>query len=92
MSSKPCAITYAGKMDESASQFWLLAINFPLMVGHLVSTDDEAWHCFTLLLELTRIIFFDSISEFKIEMLEQLIYEFLAGFNMFSNLIHSYNP
>lgn len=35
---------------------------------------------FTLLLELTRIIFLDSISEFQIEMLEQLIEEFFIGY------------
>lgn len=50
------------------------------MVGKLVSTDDEVWHCFTLHLELTRIIFLDSISEFQIEMLEQFIEEFLLGY------------
>jgi hypothetical protein len=73
--NKPCDISMsslnAGKIDQSASQLWLLAINFPLIVGHHVPTHDEAWHCFTVLLELTRIIFLDSILDLRIVMLEQ---------------------
>lgn len=82
--SKPSAIAkaslHSGDINQSASQLWLLAINFPLMVGHFVNTSDDAWHCFTVLLQICRIVFLDSISFFQIDQLEQLIEEFLIGY------------
>ena len=90
--NKPSPITltslYSGDINQSASQLWLLSITFPLMVGALVDESDKAWHCFTVLLEICRIIFLESISHFQIEMLEQLIEEFLTAYK--ENFFQSY--
>ena len=89
---KPSPITltslHSGDINQSASQLWLLSITFPLMVGALVDESDKAWHCFTVLLEICRIIFLESISHFQIEMLEQLIEEFLTAYK--ENFFQSY--
>jgi hypothetical protein len=58
--SNPCAISkaslHSGDINQSASQLWLLAINFPLMAGHFVAQSDDAWHSFTVLLNLSTCI------------------------------------
>ncbi len=72
-----------GKIRQSAAQIWLLAINLPLMVGSSVDKSDNAWHCFTVLLEICRLVFKSSISEFEIEKLEHLIEEFLTEYTEF---------
>jgi hypothetical protein len=58
---KPCTIDYSqlnkGKMNHSAVQIWLLAINLPLMIGNFIGESDPVWHCFTTLLQISRLIF-----------------------------------
>lgn len=92
MVNKPCPISmsslYSGKIDQSASQLWLMAINFPLIVGNLVDAGDETWHCFLLLLQISRLVFLDSISSSQLLILEQLIEEFIIAYK--ANFYQSY--
>ncbi len=65
---KPCAIEYSqlllGKMNQSAVQIWLLAIYLPLMIGSFIDKTDPVWLCFITLLEICRLVFLESISDF----------------------------
>lgn len=81
---KPCTIDYSqlnkGKMNHSAVQIWLLAINLPLMIGNFIGESDPVWHCFTTLLQISRLIFLESISDFEIVKLGLLIEEFCVDY------------
>lgn len=76
---RPSAIEYshlkAGTIHQSAVQTWLLAVTLPLMIGHFIDRGDPVWHCYITLLEICRLIFLDSISQFEIVKLELLIEE-----------------
>lgn len=83
---KPCTIDYSqlnkGKMNHSAVQIWLLAINLPLMIGNFIGESDPVWHCFTTLLQISRLIFLESISDFEIVKLGLLIEEFCVDYKV----------
>jgi hypothetical protein len=88
---KPCPIDYSqlikGKMNQSAVQIWLLAINLPLMIGNFIGESDPVWLCFTTLLQISRLIFLESISDLEIVKLELLIEEFCVDYkDIFFNL------
>jgi hypothetical protein len=68
------------KLKQSATQLWLLGVNLPLMVGVNIPEDDIAWTCFTTLLNILRLVFASSISNFQLAQLETLIDEYLVGY------------
>lgn len=67
-------------MNHSAVQIWLQAINLPLMIGNFIGESDPVWHCFKTLLQISRLIFLESISDFEIVKLELLIEEFCVDY------------
>jgi hypothetical protein len=64
---KPSTIDYSqlkeGTMNKTAAQIWLLAILLPLKIGNFISESDPVWHCFTTLLQISRLIFLEPISD-----------------------------
>ena len=38
-----------------AAQVWILARNLPLMIGDLISENDDLWECFLLLLDILQV-------------------------------------
>jgi hypothetical protein len=64
----------------SASQKWLLSVNFLLMMGAKINKDDACLNCFSLLLQVCRLVFKKNISNGELLNLELLIAEFLSAF------------
>jgi hypothetical protein len=54
LGDKPAPID-EGKIRQSASQMWLLARIFPILVGDLIPSDDSHWNCFLKLLMICEI-------------------------------------
>ncbi|KZS03696.1 Uncharacterized protein APZ42_033513 [Daphnia magna] len=79
--NKPCSIDYKqlinGKINQTAAQMWLLAVNLPIMISSFIDESDSVWHCFTVLLRICRLVFLDSISQFQVYLLQDLIEQFL---------------
>ena len=51
------ALLQESKLRQTASQMWLLARIFPLLVGDLVPKDSPHWHCFLKLLKICDMYF-----------------------------------
>ena len=83
---KPARITMKQLKDEtirgSATQKWLLAVNFLIMFGSKIKVDDQFLHCFCLLLEICRLIFKKSILKVEVLNMEILIAEYLTSFKI----------
>lgn len=62
-----------GKIHQSASQMWLFARTLPLLVGDKVPSDDQHWHCFTLLLNILDICTQHECSEDSVACLSVLV-------------------
>lgn len=81
---KPARITSKHLKDYtirgSATQKWLLAVYFLVMVGSKIDTSDPALHCYRLLLEICRLVFKTSLSTLQLSNLENFIADFLAAF------------
>jgi hypothetical protein len=92
IAEKPCSIDYKhlieGKINQTAAQQWRLAINLPIMISRFIDEYDPVWHCFTVLLRICGLVFLDSISEFQVLLLEDLIEEFLVAYK--NNFFQSY--
>lgn len=58
----------------------MFAVIFPLNVGNLIEQSDPLWPCFILLLQISKIVFLDSISDLEIVLLEHLIEELLMDY------------
>jgi hypothetical protein len=90
--NKPCSIDRKqlinGKINQTASQMWLLAVNLPIMISSFIDESDSVWHCFTVLLRICRLVFLDSISQFQVYLLQDLIEEFLIEYK--ENFFQSY--
>lgn len=67
------------KLRQSAIQIWLLAVSLRLLIGGIIRRN-ETWHCFTTFLEVMGRIFSSSISVSDVEILSDLIFEFLTDF------------
>ena len=52
---------------------WCLAIHLPLVIGDFIPSDNEKWHLFLKLLEITSICFSPVLSEEMIAHLQVLI-------------------
>lgn len=52
---------------------WCLAIHLPLIIGDFIPTDNEKWHLFLKLLEITSICFSPVLSKEMIAYLQVLI-------------------
>ncbi|KAI9554867.1 hypothetical protein GHT06_020144 [Daphnia sinensis] len=89
--NKPCSIDYKqlinGKINQTAAQMWLLAVNLPIMISSFIDESDSVW-CFTVLLRICRIVFLDSISQFQVYLLQELIEEFVIEYK--ENFFQSY--
>jgi len=72
-------------LKGSATQKWLLFTHLPLMIGSLVPNNDSAWRVLTNLLDISRLIFCDSISSFECIRLGDLIESFLKKIKRVSN-------
>ena len=68
------------RLRQTAAQMWLLATCLPLMVGVRVSRRDSQWKCLTTLLEITRLVFLNSISNYELLQLDALVEEFLINY------------
>ena len=55
ISDRPAPIEDASKLRQKASQMWLLARMFPILVGDLVPRSDQNWDCFLKLLKICEI-------------------------------------
>ena len=77
---KPAPIQDCSKLRQSASQMWLLARIFPLLVGDLIPRDDPNWVCFLKLLKICDICTAPVLSEDTAAFLELLIEEHHAEF------------
>ena len=64
----------------TASQMWVLGRFLPLMIGHLISEDDDHWTHYIQLLEIVDIIFAPIIDSDAPGYLEVLIEENLLDF------------
>jgi hypothetical protein len=82
IADKPYSIDYKqlikGKINQTAAQLRQLEINLPIMISSFIDEYDPVWHCFTVLLRICGLVFLDSISEFQVVLLEDLIEEFLV--------------
>ena len=72
---KPAPIEGEFKLRQSASQMWLLARIFPLLVGDLISRDDQNWLCYLKLLKICEMCNAPVLSEDSAAFLELLIEE-----------------
>ena len=63
-----------------ASQMWVLGRFLPLMIGHLISEDDDHWTHYIQLLEIVDMIFAPIIDSSAPGYLEVLIEENLEDF------------
>ena len=77
---KPARIDDLSKLRQSASQMWLLARVFPLLVGDLVPRDDKNWLCFLKLLKISEICVAPVLSEGSAAFVELLIEEHHSEF------------
>ena len=72
---RPASIDNEYKLRQTASQMWLLARVFPLLVGDLVPRDDSNWECYLKLLKICEICAAPVLSEDSAAFLELLIEE-----------------
>ena len=63
------------KIRQSATQMWLLVRTLPLLVGDLLSADNQHWKCFTILLDILDICTSHEISHDSVACLITLIEE-----------------
>ena len=56
-----------------ASQMWLLSRSLPLLIGSLVSPDDEYWKNFCLFLNIAQHLFAPSLTENDLAVLQENI-------------------
>lgn len=68
------------KLRQSAAQIWLIAVTIPLILGTLIDIKEKKWICYTMLLEICRLVFKPSISELEVDYLQFLIHEYLFCF------------
>ena len=59
---------------------WCLAKFLPLMIGGVVSNDDEHWQHYLQLLEIIDIVFSPAVSTDDLGVLEGIIDEYLHNF------------
>ena len=52
----PASIDCDSKLRQTASQMWLLARVFPLLVGDLIPREDKNWECYLRLLKICEIV------------------------------------
>ena len=69
-----------GKLHQTGSQMWSLANIIPLILEPLVDADDEYWLNFVCLLRICSLMFALSISQGEIDLLADLIQDYLTGF------------
>lgn len=69
------ALIHDSNIRQTASQMWLLAKIFPILVGDLVPRDDPNWHCFLTLLKICEICVAPALSADTVAYLEVLIEE-----------------
>ena len=72
---RPAPIVEVHRLRQSASQMWLLARIFPLLVGDLIPRDDRYWDCFLKLLKICEVCIAPVISEDSAAYVELLIEE-----------------
>jgi hypothetical protein len=72
---RPAPIVEVHRLRQSASQMWLLARVFPLLVGDLIPRDDRHWECFLKLLKICEVCVAPVISEDSAAYVELLIEE-----------------
>ena len=72
---RPTPIQDKSKLRQTASQMWLLAVIFPLLVGDLIPRDDCNWNCFLKLLKICEICTAPVLSADNAAYLEILIEE-----------------
>jgi hypothetical protein len=68
------------RLRQTAAQTWLLATSLPLMVGVRIKHADLKWNCLTTILEITRLVFKNSFTNFELLKLDALVEEFLTCF------------
>ena len=52
---RPAPIEDASKLRQTASQMWLLARIFPILIGDQIPRDDRNWDCFLQLLKICEV-------------------------------------
>ena len=72
---KPSCIHDESNIRQTASQMWLLARTFSILVGDLVPRDDPNWHSFLKLLRICDICVAPALSADTVAYLEILIEE-----------------
>jgi hypothetical protein len=77
---KPAPINSEDSFRQTASQMWLLAKVFPLLVGDLIPRDDSHWECFLKLLKICEICTAPALSEDSAAYVELLIVEHHSQF------------
>ena len=83
---RPAPIQDASKIRQTASQMWLLAILFPVLVGDLIPRGDNNWDCFLKLLRICEVCASPSLSIDSAAYLEILIEEHHQEFvNLYPN-------
>lgn len=83
---KPAPIDAESKLRQSASQMWLLAKIFPLIIGDLVPRNDTNWECFLKLLKICEICTAPVLSENSAAYIEILIEEHHSMFQKVYNM------
>ena len=79
-SNKPFQIEFGStkediKLRQTASTSWLLSRILPLLIGDKIPVDDNAWHCYQLLLKILDICTAQSCTHNAIAYLGTLIEE-----------------
>lgn len=69
-----------GHLRQKASQMWELATILPFILAPYVSKEDENWDNYMLLLEISRMIFSDSIRKSTLGYLQDCIAVYLTNF------------
>ena len=77
---KPVLIGEEVKIRQTASQMWLLARIFPLLVGDLIPRDNPHWDCFLKLLEICDVCTAPVLSADTAAYLELLVEEHHSQF------------
>lgn len=80
--NKPSAIKMnhlqKNNIRQSSSQTWLLATVLPLIIGNKIPSGCSRWSLFKDLLEISRIVFSESISYYECFQLKDLVHAFLT--------------
>ena len=69
-----------GKLHQTGSQMWSLAVIVPLILGPLVDADDKFWRNYITLLEITSLAGAHQISTNMVAYLKEIVADYLESF------------